>query len=464
MVVCDFASMTPFPEDGHLRTTLPTSLLVVMTTTLPGFADPIRFEAELAGHAILPAETSIPAPADAPAALQVSGKFAITEEPVRTDRTPTEGDALPLAGQPVQGFSGIRQIEPGRYYVLTDNGFGAAWNSPDAMLAFHVLRPDFETGEVLRERTVFLRDPDAVVPFVLTMEGSETRYLTGADFDLEGFQVLGGKIFLGDEFGPYMLVADAATGVVEGVHETVVGDLRVMSPDHYAIQVQSSPESSPPAFNLARSRGYEGFAAAPDGSILYPLLEGPIWDPEAGAYESIDGQTALRILEFDVANRAWTGRSWFYLTEAPGHAIGDFNMIDATRGLVIERDSGQGDAERACRSGETEDCFEQPARFKRVYLIDFAGVEPGRPVHKVGYVDLLDIQDPNRLARVGQRADGRFTFPFVTIENVDRVDEAHIIVANDNNFPFSRGRTPERPDNNEFILLEVADFLNARAD
>lgn len=447
-----------------MRSTLPISFLALMATTLPGHADTARFEAKLAGHAILPAQTLIPAPDEAPAALEVSGKFATSEEPVRSESAPTDGEVLPFVGQPVQGLSGIRQIEPGRFYVLTDNGFGAKWNSPDAMLSFHIMSPDFESGEVVRERTVFLRDPDAVIPFLLTMEGSESRYLTGADFDLEGFQVLEGTIFIGDEFGPYLLVADAETGVVSSFHETVVGDLRVMSPDHYALHIQGSPESERPPFNLARSRGYEGFAVSPDGSVLYPLLEGAIWDPEAGAYESVNGQTVLRILEFDVAERIWTGRYWYYPTEAPEHAIGDFNMIDATRGLVIERDHGQGDADLACAAGETEDCFEQPARFKRVYMIDFAGVEPGRPVHKVGYIDLLDIQDPDGVARDGKREDGRFTFSFVTIENVDRVDEAHIIVANDNNFPFSRGRSLDQPDNSEFILLEVADFLDARAE
>lgn len=51
----------------------------------------------------------------------------------------------------------------------------------------------------------------------------------------------------------------------------------------------------------------------------------------------------------------------------------------------------------------------------------------------------------------------------MTIENVDRVDDSHIIVANDNNFPFSSGRTIGVADDNEFVLLEVADFLRVGA-
>jgi len=87
-------------------------------------------------------------------------------------------------------------------------------------------------------------------------------------------------------------------------------------------------------------------------------------------------------------------------------------------------------------------------------------VPAGEPVVKLGYIDLMDISDPEGLALQGKRDDGRFTFPFVTIENVDRVYENHIIVANDNNFPFSKGRDLEDPDNNEFILLEASGLLS----
>lgn len=425
-------------------------------------AEPVRFEAVLAGHAVLPAESFVPSPEDAPDFLQTSGKFTGPGDPARVAAEPTTGAAPPFRGQPVQGFSGIRRIGDGRYHVLTDNGFGSKQNSPDAMLFFHIVEPDFSTGKVKLERTIFLSDPDKVVPFPITMEGTAERYLTGADFDIEGFQVIGEEIVIGDEFGPYVIVADAATGTLKDFRQTEVDGTLVKSPDHYTMRLPD-PGSALPDFSAKRSRGYEGFAASPDGETLYPLLEGPLW--RDGQFEqTADGRTALRILEMKAKSREWTGRSWLYPLEGADHAIGDFNMIDESRGLVIERDGGEGDAEKACKDGSTSGCFETPAGFKRVYLIDFAGVEPGAPVHKVAYIDLLDIKDPDGLARQGKREDGRFTFPFVTIENVDRVDETHIIVANDNNFPFSKGRSPDARDDNEMILLEVAEFLQARAE
>ncbi|MEM1400220.1 MAG: esterase-like activity of phytase family protein [Pseudomonadota bacterium] len=446
------------------RRPLAATVLLSIATSAPALADQEKFTGTLAGHAILPAQTLLAAPADAPAALQVSGKFTERGNPARLRTEPSDGESLPLKGQPLQGFSGIKAIGDGSYYVLTDNGFGSKSNSPDAMLFFSIVRPDFETGTVAVESTTFLHDPDQVVPFVITMEGTETRYLTGADFDIEGFQIVGDEIVIGDEFGPYIIVANVETGRITEFHETFVEGDVVRSPDHYTLALPS-PGSDNPDYTARRSRGYEGLAASVDGTTLYPLLEGPLWDTDTGDWERVeDGRVALRLLEMNAATREWTGTSWFYPVEDEGHAIGDFNMIDETRGLVIERDGGQGDIELACKDGATENCFNRPAEFKRVYLIDMAGVEPGQPVHKVAYIDLLDLQDPNGVARQGQREDGRFTFPFVTIEDVDLVDDTHIIVGNDNNFPFSKGRSLDEVDDNELILLDVGDFLQASAD
>ena len=42
------------------------------------------------------------------------------------------------------------------------------------------------------------------------------------------------------------------------------------------------------------------------------------------------------------------------------------------------------------------------------------------------------------------------------------VDETHILVAVDNNLPFSSGRRLDRAADNELILLEVPELLDAR--
>jgi hypothetical protein len=136
-------------------------------------------------------------------------------------------------------------------------------------------------------------------------------------------------------------------------------------------------------------------------------------------------------------------------------------MIDATTGLVIERDGGEGDPSMACASDTATGCFEKPAMLKRIYKIEMTDDNVNGAARKIGYIDLMAIADPNGVARQGGK-DGVYTMPFVTIEDVDVIDATHIIVGNDNNLPFSAGRSLNAADDNEFVILEVADFLNAK--
>lgn len=421
--------------------------------------------AVLDGFSSLPAATFVQPPKDAPASLAVSGRYA--QSPKRVDGVgltagrPFVKDAaqepmLPFKGQPVQGFSGIKPAGNGDYVVLTDNGFGTKANSPDAMLMVHVVHPDWKSGKVSLKKTVFLHDPDRKVPFLIVNENTGSRYLTGADFDPESIQTVGDEMWIGDEFGPYLIRADKA-GKVLAVFDTKLGDRLLKSPDNYTVTTPAKP--GPVDFDVRRSKGFEGMAASPDGKTLYPLLEGAL--VAKGEAETRDGREYLRILQFDVASQSWTGKSWKYPLEENGLAIGDFNMIDATTALVIERDNGEGDPREACTGEARPDCQKTPAKFKRIYKIDLAAADADGFVRKVAYIDLMAIKDPKGLAK-GISRDGVLTFPFFTIEDVHVVDATHIIVANDNNLPFSAGRRVGVPDNNEFLLLSVPDLLSAK--
>jgi hypothetical protein len=448
------------------------AFLTSATAICLALAAPVRadqaFPATLAGHAILPALSFIDAPEDAPADLKISGKFTGPANK-RTDTVgsimglsggrPT-GISLPFKGQPLQGFSGIKVMQDGTFWVITDNGMGAKANSPDSMLYLNNFKIDWATGKVERLATIFLSDPDRKVPFRIANEGTDRRYLTGSDFDIESFQPIGDKIWIGDEFGPYLIRIDRS-GKVEAMIETTAEGKPVRSPDNFNVTIPGTPDGKLD-FNLRRSKGFEGMAASPDGRFLYAMLEGPLWDAEKKSWETENGKEYLRVLEFDVGAEKWTGRFWKYPLEATGQAIGDFNMIDATTGLVIERDNGEGTPDKACPEGQKRtDCFDTPAKFKRVYKVEFGDANAGGMMRKIGYIDLLAIRDPNGLARQGGK-DGVLAFPFFTIENVDVVDGSHIIVGNDNNLPFSSSRNPNKADDNEFVLLEVGDLLKAR--
>ncbi|MDB5937702.1 MAG: glycerophosphodiester phosphodiesterase [Polaromonas sp.] len=427
---------------------------------VPGFA------ATLAGHVVMPAASFIAAPKDAPQDLQISGKFTTGK---RVDAVGTveglsggrpTGMSLPFKGQPLQGHSGIRKMPDGSFWVLTDNGSGSKANSPDSMLYLNRYGVDFKGGGMKRLETIFLHDPDKKVPFRIVHEGTKKRYLTGSDFDTESFQFAGGALWIGDEFGPFLIKANMK-GKVLAVFDTLVEGKAVRSPDHPAVTTPGTPGGAVD-FQVRRSKGFEGMAASKDGSKLYALLEGALWDATSKSNENLDGKDYLRVLEFDVKSQSWTRRHWKYLLEGNSHAIGDFNMIDGTTGLIIERDNGEGTADKACPEGQKRtDCFHDIAKFKRVYKVELSDANAGGPVRKIGYIDLMAIADPARLARKPLN-NGELTFPFFTIENVDVVDSTHIVVGNDNNLPFSSSRDPSKADDNELVLLEVGDFLKAR--
>ncbi|WP_273827259.1 esterase-like activity of phytase family protein [Providencia rettgeri] len=438
-------------------------LASLISFSLSGFAQQ-EVPATLAGHSILPVDSTVPAPQNAPSDLQVSGKFTTGTrvdtlgkvEGKSADR-PT-GKHIPIKGQPLQGHSGIKRMADGTYWVLTDNGFGNKVNSPDSMLYVTQYDIDFKSGKTTPLKTVFFHDPDKIIPFHIINESTQERYLTGSDFDPESFQFADGALWVGDEFGPYLIKMDL-DGKVLALFETQVDGKKVVSPDHYQVTTPGKPTDKV-TFQVNRSKGFEGMASSPDGSKLYPMLEGAIWVDEKQDYENVDGKRAARILEFDVKKQDWTGRSWLYVFEDNKNAIGDFNLIDETHGLIIERDNGEGTSDKACAAGSTstENCFSNLAKFKRVYRIAFSDENVGGAVDKQAYIDLMNIKDPNSQARKPLN-DGVFTFPFFTIENVDVVDGEHIIVGNDNNYPFSSSREPNKADDNEFILLKVPELL-----
>jgi len=93
--------------------------------------------------------------------------------------------------------------------------------------------------------------------------------------------------------------------------------------------------------------------------------------------------------------------------------------------------------------------------------VELSDANVGGPLRKIGYIDLMNIADPQKKARKPLDS-GVLTFPFFTIENVDVVDSTHIVVGNDNNLPFSSSREPNKADDNELILLEVGELLKAR--
>jgi hypothetical protein len=326
--------------------------------------------------------------------------------------TPINGVTPPFADQPVQGFSGAIHNTDGTFDVISDNGYGTHANSADFVLRIHRLAADFDTGSIDVVGGINLSDPTGQVSFPLVRPD---RVLTGADFDIESIVGLAdGSFWLGEEFGPFLLHIDRAGRLLQAP----VALPGVFSPDN------PLRGDTPP--NLPPSRGFESLVRSPDGHTLYPLLEGTL----AG-----DPPGSLRLYEFDVATSRYTGKRWTYQLDDPAHSVPDAIAVDANRFLLLERDGGQGD----------------DAVFKHLYLVDRRHLDPDATLHKTLVADLLNLANPQH---IGGFPDP-FRFPFVTIEGLVLLSDQTIGVLNDNNYPFSTGRTPNQPDNNEFIIIRL---------
>lgn len=371
---------------------------------------------ELVAHAVLPADTF--APGTPPAG-------AFDDEGRRRDRPG-------FARQPVQGVSAIAPGPgPGTWWSLSDNGFGAAANSSDYRAAIYlfaveprVRRDDpraAQAGRVqLRER-VALRDPQRRFPWRIVEESDPARPLTGADVDPESLVVADdGSFWIGEEAGPWLLHFGRDGVLLEAPIDLLVDGRPIRSVNHPL--ARAGRVAAP----IRASKGLEGLAPGPEPGTLLALPEGTIPGDPAGT---------LRLVEFDLAQRAWTGRSWRYALDEAAHAIGELARLADGRYLVIERDDGHG----------------PEARFKRIFEVDLARSTPGGTVAKRLRVDLLRIADPRRLAS----EDRRYTFPYWTPESVLPVAPDTWLVVNDNNFPAAGGRSAGVRDDTEWIWLRV---------
>jgi hypothetical protein len=163
------------------------------------------------------------------------------------------------------------------------------------------------------------------------------------------------------------------------------------------------------------------------------------------------------MLAFDPTRGDWTGESR-RVPLAPGAtSVGDLAYADDGGAWMLERDGGEGDPGSGCdATRRPPDCFPTPARHRRLVRLAFEA--DGGSVRRIAEHDLLDLADPRGLAR--QRGDtalaaGRFGLPFATPEGLAVLADGRLLLANDNNLPFSAGRFLTRADDTEFLRLQI---------
>lgn len=398
---------------------LAAALITVVPSNVPGVAAAGGVpKPTLEGRAVLPVETYAPGPP--------AGAFFAPNGP-----TTINGITFPLVSQPVQGLSAIVDGgHPGEYLAMPDNGFGSKASSRDFLIRAYDIEPDFKTarggtGAVGVGDFIQFRDPSGLIGFPIVREGTADRWLTGGDIDPESLQrAMNGDLWVGEEFGPWLLHFDARGALVERPFELPGG---LMSPNN--------PHLDGRPFTQPNSRGIEAMAMSPDGTHLFAALEGAtVADPDP---------SRRYIFEFSLADKAFTGRVWQYHTEQAANMVADMWALDEDRVVVIERDGGLG----------------VNALFRRVYALDFRRVGADGFLEKHLAVDLHAIPDPDLVSLPAiHPGDVGLGDPFaVTCESVEAIhvlDGERLLIGCDNNFP-NKGRNPDLADDNELIVVKV---------
>jgi hypothetical protein len=356
-------------------------------------------QAEVVGRSVLPSATF---GEEIPSGALASGANGVT---------------TPFAAQPVQGFSGLLKDGDG-WLVLEDNGYGNKANSGDFLLRAIRLQIDPATQKsTVVEGGFSLSDPDRKLPFTPVRAD---RRLTGSDLDPESFQRMpDGTFWIGEEFGPSVVHVDA-TGKVLSAPVQPEG---VRSPDAWNLN-GAAP-------TLGGSKGFEGMALGVDGHTIYPMLEGAV----AG-----DDAATRRMYSFDTNTGKYTGLKAKVRFEVASDALGDMVALDENRFLILERDNAQGPL----------------SQLKAVYLIDTRDKDRDGYADKRLLINLMAMPDPQGVA--GTKG-AFFTFPFTTIEQIAVLDDHHVLIGNDNNYPGSAGRTAGVPDDNEHVIVQVDEDL-----
>jgi hypothetical protein len=397
---------------------------VMAISMLPGGATAETLAAPhvtLVGRAVLPVQTYAPGP--------VSGTLL----PAGV----VNGITFPLPSQPVQGFSSmVDGRSPGEYLAMPDNGYGAKATSKDFLIRAYYIRPDFKTanggsGSVAVGDFISFRDPNNLIGFPIVNAATTERLLTGGDIDPESLdRAANGDLWVGDEFGPWILHFDA-NGILLDRPFEIPG---VRSPNNPWLN--GAPATHP------NSRGFEAMAMTPDGKYLYAALEGAtLADPD---------QNRRHVYEFSIGDESLTGRTWEYRTSQPTYMVSDMAALDEHRLVLIERDAGLG----------------ATALFRKVNLVDLRQVDQNGFLVSDGVVDLTAIPDPDLVSLPAiHPGDIRLGNPFAvvceSVETVHPILGDRLLIACDNNFP-NKGRNPNLADDNEFIVVKVDGLVAAQ--
>ncbi len=318
--------------------------------------------------------------------------------------------------QPVTSISDIMLSgEQDILYLLTDNGYGKKEISADFIpRLYRISAPSKQmkapysaayTGQYIQ-----FRDEDHLLNFAIQADFDHyyrnasfpkvpeiikhKRILTGADFDPESIVMDStGSFWIGDEFGPFIIHADATGKILQAP---------------FALPEEITSPDSPFAVSTAsvqakRSGGFEAIAMTPDKNTLWVMLEKALQDDDA---------MYLRLYKFDIQRQVFTSQFLKYPLNAKENTVSAMAMVNANQLLVLE-----------------DNLKLQPKvkPFQALCLIDL-NKHTGKVLEKTCVADLLALDNPQKI-----KAHMPHAKKIPIDESLQILDSQHVMLGNDNN-------------------------------
>lgn len=262
-----------------------------------------------------------------------------------------------------------------------------------------------------------------------------------ARFDPEGIRVSrnGRKVYISDEYGPYVYEFDRATGRRTRAFELPATTFAVNQ-----LSAQGATEISGNTTGRVANKGMEGLAITPDGRTLVGFMQSPLLQ------DGGDGGRANRIVTIDVATGAVKQYAYdnFIASTAKAYNSSEILALNAHEFLVLERDGkGLGDGSVAV--------------VKQVYKVDLQGAED---VSNLSGADALLAKAPAKSLFLDIRAalnaagftDAQIpakleSLAFGEDVVVDGVTRHTLYIANDNDFLATTAAGLDNP--NQFFVF-----------
>jgi hypothetical protein len=274
-----------------------------------------------------------------------------------------------------------------------------------------------------------------------------------ARFDTEGMRVSndGLRVYISDEYGPYVYEFDRLTGV----------RLRSFQLPSSFYVTNLSPvgatEISGNTSGRTANKGMEGLAITPDGKTLVGIMQNAlIQDASEATTANPAPSNLLRIVTIDILSGHVTHQYACLLTAGSG--VSEICAINNHEFLVDERD-GKG------REGKS-DGSSNAAAIKQLFKIDLNGavdvsdmdgiMASAHAVNKTLFLDIVSVLTGLgvNLSDIPAKIEGVASGPDIKMDG----KTIHTLwIANDNDFLSQTADVPPEPNDNDFFVFGFTD-------